>query len=307
MSWLVIAAVAYLLIALEVILDKFLLSSRRVSHPSVYAFYSGILSLFAFAFFPFGFHGVGVSQLFLSLFSGAVFVYGILALFFAIRESEASRVTPVVGAVIPAVAYFLSIFFLKEQLEMLEIYGVLALILGGIGISFNIDRKDKKIFFSGLKYSVLAGMLLAVAFTCFKSLYESDNFINVYIWTRFGVMLGALGLFLSPSWRKIIFNSISNFKNPSGENKRSGLLFVFTKSLGGTGSILKEYATSIGSVTIVSALISLEYVFIFIMGIFLTFWLPEIFSEKRDSRNIAQKLLAVAVITIGVILVSGYK
>ena len=49
MHWLTITIVAYFLLALEIILDKFLLSSKRVSHPSIYAFYSGALGFFAVA------------------------------------------------------------------------------------------------------------------------------------------------------------------------------------------------------------------------------------------------------------------
>ena len=54
MNWLIVSIIAYLLIALGVILDKFLLSSNRISHPVVYAFYSGLLSFFTiFIYFPF--------------------------------------------------------------------------------------------------------------------------------------------------------------------------------------------------------------------------------------------------------------
>ncbi|OGI34494.1 MAG: hypothetical protein A2259_01100 [Candidatus Moranbacteria bacterium RIFOXYA2_FULL_43_15] len=306
MHWLAIAGVAYLLIALEVILDKFLLSSRRVSHPAIYAFYSGVLSLFAFIFFPFGFHWIPSGRIAVSLLAGMIFVYGILSLFFAIRKSEASRVTPVVGATIPVVTYFLSIFFLEESLGMAELSGVAMLILGGIWISLDISKGADRRFFKGFLPSILAGVLLGSAFTLFKSFYESDKFINVYIWTRFGVMLGALSLLANPGWRRLIVGSLFNFKKPSSENKKSGAIFVMTKCLGGVGSILKEYATSIGSVTIVGALVSLEYVFIFVFGIALSFWLPAVFQEKRGAGNIFQKISAIAIITVGVVLVSRY-
>ena len=307
MNWIAFSIFAYFLIALEVILDKFLISSKRVSHPAVYAFYSGVLSLTAFAFFPFGFHLVSGGQVFLSLAAGIIFVYAILALFFAFREGEASRVIPVVGAIVPVVTYLLSISFLKERLGCAEITGVFLLILGGILIAFELNKKLGRRFFAGFYYSILAGILLAVSYTLFKNFYEHDKFINVYIWTRFGVMFGALSLFFIPIWRRLIWASLSNFKKPSGENKSSGVIFVLNKALGGAGSILKEFATSIGSVTIVNALISTEYVFVFVLGIAFSFWLPKVFREEKDAKTIIQKISAIIIIGIGIVLVSRYK
>ena len=307
MNWIAFSIFAYFLIALEVILDKFLISSKRVSHPAVYAFYSGVLSLSAFIFFPFGFHLVSGEQVFLSLAAGIIFVYAVLALFFAFREGEASRVVPVVGAIVPLVTYFLSVFFLKERLGCAEIAGVFFLILGGVLIAFELNKKLGRRFFAGFYYSILAGVLLAVSYTLFKNFYEQDKFINVYIWTRFGVMFGALSLFFFPVWRRLILASLGNFKKPSGENKSSGIIFVLNKALGGAGSILKEFATSIGSVTIVNALIATEYVFVFVLGIAFSFWLPRVFKEEKDAKTIIQKIAAIILIASGVILVSNYR
>ena len=307
MNWIAFSIFAYFLIALEVILDKFLISSKRVSHPAVYAFYSGVLSLSAFVFFPFGFHLVSGGQVFLSLAAGIIFVYAVLALFFAFREGEASRVVPIVGAIVPIVTYFFSIFLLKEKLGGFEIAGVLFLISGGILIAFELNKKLGRRFFAGFYYSILAGILLAVSYTLFKDFYEQDKFINVYIWTRFGIMFGALSLLFFPIWRRLILASLGNFKKPSGENKSSGVIFVLNKALGGAGSILKEFATSVGSVTIVNALIATEYVFVFVLGIAFSFWLPKVFKEEKDAKTIIQKITAIVIIGIGIVLVSKYK
>lgn len=307
MNWIFISILAYFLIALEVILDKFLISSKRVSHPVVYAFYSGVLSLSAFAFFPFGFHLVSLGQALLSFIAGIIFVYAILSLFFAFREGEASRITPVVGAIVPVVIYFLSVFFLKERLGGAETIGVILLILGGLGIAFDLDKNSGRRFFKGFFHSILAGILLAVSYTFFKDFYEHDKFINVYIWTRFGVMFGALSLLFFPIWRRTILKSLSNFKKPSGRNKSSGVIFILNKALGGAGSIIKEFATSIGSVTIVNALISTEYIFVFVMGLIFSLWLPSVFQERKDAKSIIQKITAIVIISIGIILVFKYK
>ncbi len=307
MHWLVITTIAYFLIALEIILDKFLLSSKRVSHPASYTFYSGLLSLFALALFPFGAHAMGLERFFLSLLAGILFAYGILSMFFAIQKSEASRVIPVVGAIVPAVTYFLSLFFLKEQLGIWQLAGVALLILGGLLISFEMSSGRGKFFFAGFYPAILSGIFLALSFTLLKNFYERDSFINVFVWTRLGVLAGALSLFIIPEWRKAIVSSLAHFKNPEKEHKSSGIIFIFNKALGGGGSLLLNFAIFLGSVTIVNALVSMEYIFIFILGIFFSGWASDVFREKVDAKNTIQKISAIIIITAGIILVSNYK
>ncbi|PIP27933.1 MAG: hypothetical protein COX29_03870 [Candidatus Moranbacteria bacterium CG23_combo_of_CG06-09_8_20_14_all_35_22] len=306
MSWLAITIIAYFLLALEIILDKFLLSSKRVSHPSIYAFYSGTLGLFAIAFSPFGFHWISYAKIFFSFLAGIIFIYGMLALFFAIRKGEASRVLPVVGAVIPITAFFLAIFFLEERLGGRGILGIIFLIFGGLLISFDLDKDRKRIFHQGFRASLLAGFFLALSAIFIKALYNEDNFLNVFIWTRTGAFLGVLSFLLVPIWRKAILGSLLKFKKPEKEGKKSGASFIFAKTLGGSGSFLKEMATSMttASVTIVNALVSMEYVFIFLLSVIFSVWVPEIMKEKKDIKTVLQKITAIAIITLGLVLVS---
>lgn len=306
MNWILIALVAYFLVALQIILDKFLLSSKRVSHPAIYAFYSGLLSLATLPIFlPFGLHWLSGGKILSYFLAGIIFIYGILSLFFALKKSEASKVTPVAGAIIPAATFFLSVIFLGEQLGWVQAIGVIILIFGGLLISFDLPlRLNKRKFFAGFWQTILAGILLAAAFTAFKYFFERDNFTNVFVWTRLGLFAGALSLLIFPFWRRTIRVSLKKFKKPERENTRTGILFVFNKILGGTGSALTNYAIALGSVTVVNALVSVEYIFVFLLGLLFSLWLPEIFEEKGKFWDIAQKIGAIVIITFGIILIS---
>lgn len=308
MSWFAVTASAYFLIALEMVLDKFLISSKRVSHPSVYAFYSGVLSTFAFVFVPFGFRLVEPEKIILSILAGMVFTYGILALFFAFDRGEASQVAPVSGAFTTIATYLISFLFLHEKLDGGHAIGVAVLIAGSLLISLNLfDSRSSRKFFRGFGMSILSGVLLAVAYTSFKGFYRHDKFINIFIWTRLGLFIGALSLFAVSGWRRKILASLSNFRSPKGGDVGSGGLFVANKALGGTGSILLNYAISLGSVTLVNALVALEYLFVFLMGAMLVRWFPKAFKEKSDWKIVTQKVGAIVMITIGVVLVSAGK
>lgn len=307
MNYLFIATIAYFVVALEIILDKFLLSSKRVSHPAIYAFYSGIMTAFVIFMIPLSkFHSIDSLQIVLRLAGGVVFTYGILTLFFAINKSEASRVIPVVGAMTPITTFFLSKFFFNDHLSNLQAMGVAILIVGGLLISFDIPFKiNKKKFFNGFYLSILAGVLLAIEAASFKSFSNHDNFLNVFVWTRFGVVLGALSLFIFPAWRQVIWKSFSGTNRKDKKNHRTGFLFVFNKILGGIGSILTKNAISLGSVTAVSALVSLEYVFIFLLGLIFSVRFPRIFQESRKPDDLLQKVASILIIAVGMIYVSG--
>ena len=309
MSWLAITTIAYFLLSLEIILDKFLLSSKRVSHPVIYTFYSGTFGLFAFAFFPLGFHLIHFAQALPRFLAGMIFIYGMLALFFAINKSEASRVTPVVGAVVPIVLFFLAWAFLKEHLRPRELFGLILLIVGGLSISYDFSPARTHKLFRGFYWSILAGVLLALSAVLIKGFYRFDNFYNVFIWTRAGAFLGVLSFFLMPRWRRILWASLSKFKKPQKEHKASGLMFALTKGTGGTGNFLKEKATSLplASVTIINAMVATEYVFIFLLGIAFSLWLPNVFEEKKDWKSVVQKLSAIVIITTGIVLVSHVR
>jgi len=305
MNWFAITLLEYFLLGLEIVLDKFLLSSKRVSHPAIYAFYPGTLGMFALVFITFGFHMVVFLKAVFMIFSGMIFIYGMMALFFAVSKSEASRVAPVIGAIIPVTVFFLSMIFLGERLNGRELSGILFLIFGGIFISFDFSKKDERKIFRGFRWSILAGILLAISAAAFKNFYQQDNFIKVYIWTRIGAFLGAMSFFLVPKWRNIIFSSLLKFKNPQKENQRSGTLYIISRSTGGLGSILKEKATSFASasVTLVNAMVSIEYVFIFFLSIIFSFWFPSFFKEKKDIKTVIQKIISILIITAGVTLI----
>jgi len=334
MSWILIAIFAYFLVSIQVILDKFLLTSKKVSHPSVYAFYSGALSITAFALIPFGARLVSFDLAAAYILAGGVFALGVLLLFFAIETSQASRVTPVVGAVTPAVTFFLAYLFSGESLNPAQAAGIAALIFGGLLISFDLPLKfhprtlktlkkfiplnfitsliftaradiNRKKFFSGFYYSIAAGIMFAVAFTAFKKFYADDGgFVNVFLWTRLGMILGSFCLFFHPEWRRAITRSWQNFRKPQKESVETGGIFVANKALGGVGSILTNYAVALGSVTIVNAMIAFEYVVIFLLGLIFSAKFPRIFQEKWEPMDILQKVAAIAVITAGIVAIS---
>ena len=122
-----------------------------------------------------------------------------------------------------------------------------------------------------------------------------------------GAFLGALTFILIPFWREAILGSLFKFKKPERSGKKSGFCFLLAKALGGSGSILKENLTSmaLASVTVVNALVSVQYVFIFLLGLLFSAWVPEVMQERKDFKSVLQKIGAILIIGFGLALVSN--
>lgn len=299
-----ITLISYFFGAISVVADKFLLSSKRVSSPAVYSFYIALFGLVVIVLLPFGFYIPSVFQIIISLFSGVLFTFGLMALYYAISKSEASRVMPIVGAIIPIATYVLSFFFLKENLNLAQVIGILLLLFGGLLISFDLPLKvNKKKFIAGFYHSVLAGIMLAITYFLFKFVYNEQSFLNGFIWTRMGSFLAVMGFFAIPLWRKEILASFHTFKKVQKREFQTGFLFLGNKIVGGISSILLNFAISLGSVTLVNSLVSTQYAFVLILACLLSKKYPKVLGEKLFFWDWMQKIIAIIIIATGLFLV----
>lgn len=305
MQWILVTVGAYFLGAVAVLLDKFLLGSKRISSPQVYTFFVGVFGLGALLFLPFGFSIPSGNQIALSLFSGALFVVGIGLLYDAISKAEASRVTPVVFSVVPLASYLFSLAVGSEMLSAMQALGVCFLVFGGLLISFDLPLKlGKKKFFLGFEVAFFSGIFLAAAYVLFKFVYLEQSFLSGFIWTRLGAFLATLFLLVVPKWRRAIFASFTQVKKSPKKSASTGGIFIGNKIIGGTSSIMLNYAISLGSVTLTNALVSLQYVFVLVLAAILVKRYPVIFSEKLEFWDWVQKAGAIIIIAIGMFLIS---
>jgi len=306
MTWITVAVAAYLFGASANILDKFLLGSKRISSPPVYAFYIGLFGLAAFMFAPFGLSLPSATILGLCFLSGALFLVGITLLYFGLARAEAGRIMPVVGAVIPLVTFLISMLFGSDSFSGAQLFGMVLLVFGGLLISFDLPlQMGKKKFFAGFPQAVAAGVVMAIAYVMFKHISASESFVTWYIWTRVGGLFGIALLLAVPKWRRAIFRSFTAAKKNKKQAYSTGGIFISNKIIGGLGTLCFNFALTLGSVTLINALVSLQYVFL--LGLL---WLVSkkyhaIFQEKLLFWDWAQKIAAIFIIGIGVYFVSG--
>lgn len=303
MVWVLAALAGYFFLAVSAVFDKFLLSDR-IKAPSVYAFFVALFSLFTLFFTPFGFEYFGWRITGVFFLSGMLFLYGLVAFYIAVKESEVSRVAPLVGTVISLVA-FMTVFFPLTgdgtSFDLLHALSLVLLIGGGLLISFDLPlHKGEHI----PKMILVAGLAAGLSALLLKYGYTQANFVSGLIWSRLGILIGGLTLFLIPLYRKEILTELSHMSRHSKRAASTGTLFVVNKTSGGIAAFLIAYAMSQGPVSSVQALSGMQYVFILLITLPLAIRYPKIFGEKLHFWDWFQKACAVILIGIGLWLLA---
>lgn len=300
MHWLLIVIIAHFFYAGIFIIDRYLLK-RGFPNPLSYAFYTGVLSVFVIVLAVFGFSVPAAGQIILSLGTGVVWLIAILIFYTALYKGESSRVVPTVGGLIPFFTLGLSFIFLGERLSIKELVAFCLLVSGGIILSLLVTKT--KIFSNNHEIQLTkafipalgAALVFAVYFVMTKSVFLNQGFINGIIWIRLGAFLGALFLLIPPSFRQTIFK-----KGEAIKAKALGL-FLSARGLGVVSGLLIYWAIFLGSVTLVNALQGTQYLFLLLLAFLLFRKIPSL-KEQFDKRILAQKIIAIILICLGLVI-----
>lgn len=287
MSWLYFTLVAYLINAVAFVVDKYLLS-YRVPKPFAYAFWMAILSSVVVFIIPFGVSVQSAGYIAIALASGGAFFIGLIFLYNAIRASDISIASTMSGVATAIFSYLVSVPLLHESTDLSNIAVLMALISG----MFFVGRVDRKVW----SRAIWAGIFFGISFPLLKLSFDSSNFINGIFWTRVGFILVALLSLVFPRIRQEALWFARN------TGSRTVTLFIGNKILAGIGFLILYYAIRLGEVSTINSLLGLQFLFIFIIAIFLRSKIPRI-EENIDRRHILQKLIGIGLITIGFLAV----
>ncbi|PJA86730.1 MAG: hypothetical protein CO141_03110 [Candidatus Moranbacteria bacterium CG_4_9_14_3_um_filter_42_9] len=299
MSWILFAIISYFLNAVTAIIDKFLLN-KSVPSPKAYAFYVGLLSIFAVVFLPFGVVWPGLLSVIKDLIPGIIFFWLVFFFVTAVKKNEVSRVVTMIGGFAPIFTLGLSFFIFHERLRNLHFAAFGLLVLGGVLISLKrsgVGEIKNRLAPSGISISVLTAFFFALYYVSAKFIFSDDQtFISTFFWSRMGSFLAALAILLIPSWRVKIFGA----RKTAGT--RGGALFLTNKVVAALAFILLNYSIKLGDAALVNAIQGVQYAFLFCLVLFFDKKYPNILEEKMTRSIIAQKILAIIIIGIGLSL-----
>jgi len=293
MLWLYAACGAYLLSAISAVIDKTLLSSK-IPVPALYAFYSGLLSVGVLLLAPFGFSFIGYGFVAIALCGGGLFLFSLLFAYMAIARWDISRVSPVVGAFSALFTFLFAYLFIGEILGAWHIIAFVLLVGGGLILSFRY-----KTFFAWDVFflAVLSALFLAASFVLSRFVFDGVGFLNGFIWVRLGSFVWALLFLLFPSFWRLL-------KKSPGARSPSSLGFVVgNKIIGAVGFFILNFAISLGPLSLVNALKSVEYVLVFVLALSVgALTKNRFFVEDGRRWVVIQKVIGVVVVGVGIFI-----
>ncbi len=302
MLWLFFVILSYLIFAAVVLVDKYLLSGKRMS-PAVYTFYIGVLGMLAFLLVPFvGFTIPSVSQILLSVGAGAFLVYAVFWFAKGVQKFEPSRIIPAMGA-LDAILVFLLVFAATRggaALSLNQLLSLLFLILGTLLITF---EKKHILNFTGLRIALVNAAFFAGAFVMAKYVYLSQPFWSGFILMRLGGLLVALlFLFFFKEVREELEGKGNGGQKHFWENPKIALVFLLSQSAGAGAEVLRSFAVFLVPLALlpfINALLGIQYVAILVFAALLSWRLPHILKEHVSKDTLLQKIFAILLMALG--------
>ncbi len=288
--WIALAALAQLISAGIVLVDKYVLVSHaHLGRPAVYAFYISILSGFVLVLVPFGVISIpSFNVLALSMLASVTFILSVLFLYTALKRGNASDAIPIVGAVSAVVAAHLAYVFLDQDLPRAFIPAFILLVIGTVLIShFKFTGKS-------LGLVVASGIFFGASAILIKLIFLETSFIDGFFWSRMTNVVGALFLLAIPANRRAIFHG---YRTSSHGMK---WLVVSNKTLGGVAAFLTLLAIHLGSVTIVNAMAGLQFVFLLSFAYFSARWFPSVFKGEVHPHQFPHQVYGILCVVAGI-------
>ncbi|MBU0722178.1 EamA family transporter [Patescibacteria group bacterium] len=317
--WLFITVFAYFINAGVYIADKFLLS-KKIHSSIAYAFYVGIWSIFNVCLLFFWPWMPNLRELALDLLAGFLFLVTLVFWYKALHQSEASRVVPIVGALVPIFSFILSFIFLGETLNQRQLIAFIVLICGGVLISIKHTKVYlyKKVITrlrevvgdifgdvpAGaqptsrlLVNSVAAAAFFAGYYVLMKYIYLNQPFIGSFVYSRLGSFVGVILMLFISEWRYVIFTQQKDVKTP-----KNLFYFLTIRLFAAAAFIMINWAISLGNVAIVNALQGVQYLFLFIIIILISNKFPKMLNEQLGRGVFIQKLIGTIMVCLGLYL-----
>lgn len=293
---LILAVIGYAILALVLVSDKFILT-RSLREPALYTFYSTVFLLGVVIAYPFGVEWLRGVDWVWALVSGFAFGGALWTMFIAVSRTEATHMNPFIAAMTAIATYLMAQTFFAETLTRYQHVGVVVLVMACMLLSFEVTSRGH-----GLSrhyvWGVLSGVLFAVSHVAAKYLYIRYPFLTGFVWTRFPTGLLGLGLLLLPTVRARL--RAPAIKSP--DHRNTVLLIVANKVGGVVSAVMVQVAIAIGSVTVVNALVGVQFALIFGIIYTLSAIRPEWIKEYFTRGEIISEIIAIMLIITGTLL-----
>ena len=296
MDWLILSLVGAAALSVTGIIDKLILG-RFVRDPLAYLVVLVVMQQTLVLAIPahLGW-GFVYPQTLYALIAGAFQVVLWTAYLIALKQEETSRVAAMVY-VFPVFVFLGAYLFLGETLELDHYLGGALLVVSALMISYRPGRQGSIILSPALKYMSVFWVFTAAYALASKYLLGFMTEWHLILWSSLGSLLTVLPFLGRKSIRK---EAAGYFRG--GAFLILALFADEIFDLLGRGAFIFAYGK--GSVALVSSVAAMQPFITLIYVILLGLFIPGLLAEELDRKTMALKMVAVALIVIGVYLVS---
>lgn len=300
-NWLLMAILAYLFFGFSSLGDKLVLGGdkEKAPNPKSYTFYVGVFGLLSIILIiPFiKFTLPSSIGLFWIMLDAVSRILGWYAMYVAVRKFDVSRVIATIGATQPIFIFILAwIFWGPQIMSGAEMLAFALLFIGSVIISI---EKNIKLTLDYLKLTIFSSLMFSLEYIFAKSVFQNQTFLLGAVWIQIFIFLFVLVFLLSKKSRQEIFSKKIII------DKKNQLIFLATQVFGGVGNFLQSFAISLAPVVFlatVNSLRGIQYAFLFIVALLLSYFFPKVLHEELTRKIIFQKTFSILLIIIGLII-----
>ena len=297
MNWFFIALVAPLLYAISNHTDKYLISKyihdNKVGALIIFSALFGVFALPIILIINPLVLGVSLGQGIILMIIGVLVVLSILCYLYALQFDEATFVVPFYQ-MIPIFGFILAYFILGETLTKTQIIASLAILLGALILSFDIEEKKIRFKKKVVLLMSVASFFYAMSDVLFKFVAIERGFWVSTFWTLVGkVLIGIIFLIFISSYRSEFFLLIKEAKG------KILALNSMNETLTIVADMTVQYAILLAPVALVLMVNGFQPLFVFVIGLGLTLFFPHISQEKIQKKHLIQKIGAILIMLIG--------
>jgi drug/metabolite transporter (DMT)-like permease len=296
MSWLTIALIASFLFGTTNFIDRFLVE-KRIPDPFFVSIMGGIVAPIAgiLLIMVRGFPTIGLGGAIILLLGGIAAEIALVPWYMAIKRDDTSRVVPYLQ-LIPVVVLVLSYILLGEELSRSQLIGFVLITAGGLSLAIERPSKDVFKIRKSFWYVIASIMLWGPVSVLFKFAAVDQNFWDALIYEMIGMGIGAclLWIYARTDMRTELKKLSIETWGVVGLNEVAYL----------AARVLLFYAVIIGPAALVSVTGGIQPLFALIIGLVMSKWFPTIIKEDVRMKIVVYKLVAIAIIFIGVAFIN---
>lgn len=300
--WLLFALSGPVFWAASTHIDKYLVE-RYFKHADtavlmVFTAIIGVAMLPFIAIFAHGVFTLPYGAIVVMTASGAMYMGAMLFYLRAIQSAEASVVAPLFQTSI-VWGYLLAYLVLGETLTVLQLLGAVIVVGAGALVSFHPGGGERgRVHWRIVAFMLAATFVLALSSVVFKYFAVEEAYWPTTFWTFVGEGVFGVGILCVPRlWREFV-DLLRRSTGPliaiNGANELINLG-------GGLGA---RFAFLFAPVVVVQAIMSTTTLFVFVIGILLTLFLPSLGREDLSRANLARKGTAALLAATGIALMT---